>query len=242
MNARNSLFVVMRMRYIFRMLWMFFLSCTKVPEITPQEELALASKQVIFASVEQLGAHTFEAILERKEWEGEKELSSSEEILWVAWQDWDNFHFRRQIDEKIVQDIVVRNHHPWKYQNQKWESRDDAEPYRVELRGTWNAWDQMLSPFEPYMVFTSKGLESQEERRAEHYELAMKEPPESAYKLIPTKLEGDVWVDELTAVRLLADVKGVLEQNTYRKEFSLKIIRDIKVDIDLQFPSEILAK
>ena len=49
-------------------------------------------------------------------------------------------------------------------------------------------------------------------------------------------------MDELTAVRLLADVVGVLEQDTYRKDFSLKIIRDIRTDIDLQFPSEILAK
>ena len=92
------------------------------------------------------------------------------------------------------------------------------------------------------MIFNSEGLDEQEGRRAEHYKLDMKEPPDSAYKLIPTKLQGDVWVDELTAVRLLADVQGVLERDTYRKEFSLKILRDIKLEIDLQFPSQILAK
>jgi hypothetical protein len=204
--------------------------------------LANASKQVIFASVEKLGMHTYEAILERTEFEDGKELGSDEEILWVAWQDWDNFHFRRQVDQEIVQDIVVLDHKAWKYKNGEWVEREDAEPYRVELRGTWNAWEQMLSPFEPYMVFTSKGLDDQEDRRAEHYELGIKDPPESAYKLVPTKLQGDVWVDELTAVRLLATVQGTLERDSYTKEVSLKILREIKTEIDLQFPKEILAK
>ena len=217
-------------------------SCTKPQTTTPQEALASASEQVIFASVEKLGMHTYEAILERTEFEDGKKLSSDEEILWVAWQDWDNFHFRRQVDQEIVQDIAVVDHQAWKYKNGSWVEREDAEPYRVELRGTWNACEQMLSPFESHIEFNSKGLDAQEGRRAEHYSLSLKAPPKSAYKLVPTNLQGDVWVDELTAVRLLADIQGVLRRGTYTKELSLKILRDIKTEIDLQFPKEILAK
>lgn len=226
------------------MLWTFLIvfSCTRPSETTPQEALASASEDVIFASVEKLGAHSYEAILERIEREGERELSFSEEILWVAWQDWDNFHFRRQVDQKIVQDIAVVDHRAWKYKNGSWTEREDAEPYRVELRGSWNAWEQMLSPFEPYLIFESKGLEAQDNRKAEHYELGMTEPPASAYKLVPKELKGDVWVDESTAVRLLANVSGTLERAAYSKEFTLKILREINPEIDLQFPKEIVAK
>ncbi len=224
--------------------WTFLtaFSCTRPPETTPQEALASASEDVIFASVEKLGPHSYEAILERVEREEDSELSFSEEILWVAWQDWDNFHFRRQVDQKTVQDIAVVDRRAWKYKNGSWTEREDAEPYRVELRGSWNAWEQMLSPFEPYLIFESKGLESQDGRKAEHYELAMKDPPKSAYKLVPKTLKGDVWVDEFTAVRLLANVAGKLERGSYSKEFSLKILREINPEIDLQFPKEIVAK
>ena len=69
----------------------------------------------------------------------------------------------------------------------------------------------------------------------------MTEPPASAYKLVPKELKGDVWVDEFTAVRLL-NVSGTLERNTYSKESTLKILREINPEIDLQFPKEIVAK
>ena len=59
------------------MLWISLIvfSCTRPSETTPQEALASASEDVIFASVEKLGAHSYEAILERVEREGERELS-----------------------------------------------------------------------------------------------------------------------------------------------------------------------
>ena len=61
--------------------------------------------------------------------------------LWVAWQDWDNFHFRRQIDDKIVQDIAVVNHVPWKYQNQngtfeKMQNHTELDTWNMECLGS----------------------------------------------------------------------------------------------------------
>ena len=81
----------------------------------PEKQLALASLQVTFASVEKLGPHRYEATIERSEFQGDRLESKHTELLKIDWLNWDNFHVERRVDDKIVQDVCVVDHVAWKY-------------------------------------------------------------------------------------------------------------------------------
>jgi len=223
------------------MIWL--LACSILPEERPEEKLAAASNTVIFASVEKLGAHHYEARVRRKELREETITSNHDEIIIIDWQDWDNFRYSRTLDTKEVSSLIVSNHIPWlKNTAQKWSKYEDAEPYRTELRTSWNTWEQYVGRYETLITWKPIEEDIIADRKVTRYELLYQKENDAPKNTEPTNLtlsslSGSIAVDQATAVRIYAEVKLVLTGDKYRKEIDLQIKRtDIGVQKNIPPP------
>lgn len=217
----------------------FWLACVWSPEKTEEERLAEASQDVIFASVEQLGVHRYQAQVRRKEFRGDLKISEHEEQVQIEWVDWDNFSYVREVDSKEVMNLVVVDHTAWQLRkNGSWAKRPDAEPYRVQMRSSWNTWEQVVAPFSEALLWRELGASTLEGREVQRYELSLdtQNIPQRR-NLIPKSISGSVAIDQATAVRIYAEVQLVSEHDDYRKEVSIQLKRqDIGEEIRVKEP------
>lgn len=201
-------------------------ACT---EQSPEEEvtLAQASEQVTFASVENLGPHTYLATSSRTETRLGRELSHHEEEVEIRWEDWDNFAHQRTVDGRTVSEVIVSEGVAYSRRlGGPWKRRSDAESKRVELKTTWNAWEQSASAFGDQLIMTEVTADEIEEREARHFTLSLSAIPyEGDGAIAPLALSGDLWVDEASAVRLIGQLDGVLGSDGYRRQLKLQIAR-----------------
>ena len=94
-----------------------------------------------------------------------------------------------------------------------------------------------MASFKEDLLFKPTKLEQSEGRRVQQYELDYTPPEPSDHKLVPRALTGEVWLDELTAVRLFARVEGERAQGGYRQQFSLEVARSfLDPDSELEIP------
>lgn len=219
-------------------------ACSEPAEV---QALAEASTEVSFEAVDGLGPHHLLGRLRTTAHPDSGPPFTTDEVLEIRWQDWDNFEYRRSTDGKLTTALVTSGGVAWQREgDDRWEERPDAEPYRVELRHAWSLWDTALEPFRDRISFTDKGEERMEGRGVRRYGLSLTpEPPAEeapgdgtaagraksrkrarpAPPVRPRTLEGDVWVDAATAVRLMADVRGEAEHRGVRREIHLQLTR-----------------
>lgn len=217
----------------------FFFSCTIVPEQSQNEQLAKASTEVIFASIEPLGSHRFQSKVRRKELRDMNVVSSHDELVEVEWQDWDNFRYTRTIDTKEVHALIVHHHIPWfRTYAKPWKQYEDAEPYRLQLRSGWNTWEQYLGTYEKQLSWRVLEETQLEGRPVTRYELTLGSASMPAQQnLTLTSLTGSVTVDSSTATRLYTEVKMVLSSENYTKEIDIQLKRtDIGRPIEITPP------
>lgn len=210
----------------------------------PPLTLAEASEQVTFASTEALGRHRFLATTERVERRSGSEQSRHTEVVEVRWEDWDNFRYRRSVDERPVEEVIVSGGEGWLRRGSSWERVADAEPHRTQLRMSWNAWEQAARLFGDRLSLQRAGTESVQGRPAQRYAVSLGEEsmatrpgPRMQGKMTPVSLEGTLWVDEATAVRLTGQLQGTLERDGYEKELRLQLARtEIGASQDIKPP------
>ncbi len=202
-------------------------ACVSGEPVEPEVTLAEASRQVTFASVESLGAHTYLATSTRTESRHGREVSHHEEVVEIRWQDWDNFSHRRTVDGRQAADIVVVDGIAWSRRlGGPWKQKNDAESSRVQLKTTWDTWEQTISAFGDQVVMTEGETEPVEGRSARHYTLSLSElPPAGDAATQPLALSGDLWVDEASAVRLTGKLAGIIGREGYRRQVELQIVR-----------------
>jgi hypothetical protein len=203
------------------------LACADTTEKEVVKEISLmeASHQVIFASVEKLGKHDFQATYQQQEFHGEEEKAKHEEILEIKWQDWDHFQSRRSVDGEVASNVIISDLGTWDWHGGKWVERSDGEPYRVQMRNTWNQWDSVIRHFSEHIEWVLDGEEVIEERKTKRYKAKFTKPETVKSSLRPTQFQGTVWVDEETAVRVLGEIRGSLVRNSYRKVVKLQVQR-----------------
>ena len=206
---------------------LLLIACISEEIEEPEVTLAEASEQVTFASVETLGAHTYLATSTRAEMRRGREISYHEEMVEIRWQDWDNFSHRRSVDERPVADIVVVDGTAWSRRlGGPWKQKGDAESSRVQLKTTWDSWEQTISSFGDLVVMTEGDTEPVEGRAARHYTLSLSDlPPAGDGATYPLALAGDLWVDEASAVRLTGTLEGSLGREGYRRQVKIQIVR-----------------
>lgn len=204
-----------------------------------------ASREVQFESVDRLGPHHYLASIKHRIIRDDGEVDRTDEAVEIRWQNWDTFEFRRVVNAELQSAVVTVDGRPWSLRSKgRWELREDAEPYRLDLRQSWNAWDQALEPFKERIELEEEGSELFEGRAVRRYAVRLvpesEEPelergkgkgkrrrkvhqPANTDQLI--SLSGRVWVDEGTAVRLQAEVTGELEQRGRRRTVDLQLTR-----------------
>lgn len=225
--------------------WLVLLGCGWIactPEGPPADDLAKASHDIQFESVDRLGPHRFLASIKHRVVRGGGDIDRTDEAIEIRWQDWDTFEFRRVVDARVQSAVVAVNGRPWTLRSRdRWEPREDAEPYRLDLRQSWNAWEQALEPFGDRVVLEEAGQELFEGRPVRRYRvsLAPEKTPVETTKAgkrrgkahVPRhndsldSLSGLVWIDEGTAVRLQAEVSGELTQRGRSRTIDLQLTR-----------------
>jgi len=203
------------------------LACVRAPQPEVPEDLAEASEQVIFESVEDIGSHVYNATVVREEFHQDDKLSSHVETVEIIWSDWDNFSYRRIVDKTETLNVRVVSGTPFKKSRAGlWAKKRDAEPYRIQMSHAWNVWEQNTKPFQAAMIKRPTELEAIESRDTQIYILELGPLADSdGSKFRPKSLDGKVWVDKKTAVRLKAEVKGSLSTSHGTKTMELNLER-----------------
>ena len=218
-------------------------ACSESPRL-PEPTLAEASQEVRFQSVDALGPHAYLATTIRTDVREGEVVSEVQEIFEIQWQGWDDFEMRRTVDGDMVSCVRVAEGRAWVLRNGAWLKRPDAEPYRQELRLSWSGWDQALGGYHERVGYSDAQDGVIEGRPARRYVVELTPPHgvtapppaaeapaegapvEDAVSVSgPRSLSGFVWVDQLTAVRLVADVQGELVQDSLTRRTQLKLSR-----------------
>jgi hypothetical protein len=200
--------------------------CGSDPTTTPAD-LATASNAVVFSSTEALGPHACTSIQTRVDRRAGTQVSQREETTKLRWTSWDDFDFASVVDGKPQTSVRVTGQTAMVRDGKSdWRQRPDPEPYRAQLRATWNTWDATLEPFEGRVVLTSEGQEVVGGRSTQVYAVSLGPPLERARAratTTPVALAGRVWLDEATAVRLKADITGTVQQRDLERSLALRL-------------------
>lgn len=233
------------------------LGCRSCEEAPPEPEMTLteAADEATFASVEKLGPHRCTSTITRVDSRDGVAGAAHVEVAEISWRDWDRFRLSRVMDGEPVSDVIVVGGKPWAREyDGPWDARDDAEIFRVQLQSTWDSWDTALEPFGERITFTEVGRELIEGRWAHRFSVSLAPDPAAATtaegappkkekkkerarraSFTPLTLTGTVWIDEISAVRLLAEVEGQVKQGNLVRSISLKLARsafgeDLNID------------
>ena len=93
---------------------------------------------------------------------------------------------------------------------------------RVKVNEFWNVWDVALDKYRGRIKLVDPTPDVYEGRDAQRYTVALSELGARSKKVaqrlrkngLPVHLDGQVWLDSQTAVRLKADVTGVWQKGT----------------------------
>lgn len=216
---------------VLAVVWGLGTGCTPAP--TEEVDLGLVSQEIQFQSVDNLGPHKYLASIERAEYRGDDLATKATETFEITWQGWDDFEMRRAVDGESAGVVRVVTGEAWVERNGRWQSRGDAEPYRQELRQTWSGWDQALDAFRGRVDLVEAEEGVVEARPATRYTVSLR-PERKVGKAKarrrareggPTALSGFVWVDQTTAVRLVAEVQGTTRRGDVSRTVALKLAR-----------------
>jgi hypothetical protein len=230
------------------------------------EALAKASTEIVFDSMDKLGAHHSLSSLRQTLTRPSGEVEPIDDAIEIKWQDWDHFEHRRVADGRQGEAVRVVDGVAYVARGGaegSWEQRPDADGYRAELRASWSQWDQALGPFADRLELRDEGEEVIEGRPARRYSVhlapadapapapaakakgkgktkakAAEAAPPPADPLIA--LKGALWVDAATAVRLVAEIEGERRQGDKALRFTYNLaVSAVGQDQELTVPVHI---
>jgi hypothetical protein len=206
--------------------------CTQTPEEVPPT-LDVVSEKITYDSVARMGAHHAMASITQTESRSGEVTHSSAETIEIAWNSWESFHFQRTLDGEVTFEAMVHQGRSASRSSRgAWVNEFDGEAARMDVYTAWNAWDEALGTFIDMVGFESIGPDTVDGRPVERFNVLLKpvEPTIDRRKkkrtvVTPISLEGTVSLDAETAVRLKADVHGVVKQGNVERETTLQIRR-----------------
>lgn len=230
--------------------------------------LAQASTEIVFDSMDKLGAHHSLSSLRQTLTRPTGEVEPIDDAIEIKWQDWDHFEHRRVADGRQGEAVRVVEGVAYVARGGAegtWEQRPDADSYRAELRASWSQWDQALGPFAERLELRDEGEEIIEGRPARRYSVHLAPAPAEAPAPTPAAkakgkgkgkakaaeakappadplvaLKGAVWVDAATAVRLVAEIEGERRQGDKALRFTYNLaVSAVGQDQELTVPVHI---
>ena len=214
------------------LLSLLFNGCTKTPEEEPPT-LEVVSEKITYDSVARMGAHHALASITQTERRSGEVTYSSAETIEIAWNSWESFHFQRTLDGEVTFEAIVHQGRSASRSSRgAWTDEFDGEAARMDVYTAWNAWDEALGTFIDRVGFEAIGPDTVDGRPAERFNVVLKDAdaPKGRKKkkrsvVIPSSLDGTVSLDAETAVRLKADVRGVIKKGNVERETTLQIRR-----------------
>ena len=143
----------------------------------------------------------------------------------IDWADWDHWQSTQMVNDEIVSQVWVFGGRCLERVGNKIVERPDGEPYRVQLRNTWNQWDSSIRYFQQGVAWEFVAAEMIDGRKVRHYQSSFDRDLVSKGELTPKEFTGNVWVDEDTAVRLVGNLQGVVLSGPYKKTIELTLER-----------------
>ncbi len=170
--------------------------------------LPVAAERATFATVAGLGAYRLRADVRRSVGGGDAPAQVSTEAIDLRWRDPDHWSYAQRRDDRVRSEIVVWDAVAWTNGGDgPLVRKGDAEPYRVQLAGTWDPWSWALEGLSTGIRFEPAEVELVGGRRALRHTLVVAPPAEQPRRgWTVTAVEGEVWIDEATAVRLKGTV------------------------------------
>jgi len=192
-----------------------------------KDQLLQSSESATFDTVTRLGSHHFEAELVRESlFNGQKTV----EKVVVDWGDWDNFQLQRYRNDRLrAETRVVTATAYAKSGKGRFRQASDAELYRVEMRHSASFWGRALEAFRGLVHAERKESTTIDGRTAHRYELSFRSEanaPSRGHQAI--ELIGEMWIDEITAIRLSGQLEGRYLKNGHPDKevrISLKLKR-----------------
>ncbi len=191
------------------LLLLLSLACAdRSPEGVNSEALASAARKTTVASFSALGPHILEAHTEVVTGRPAGQTSTVKNTSRLRWQDDRHWQWIRERDGTRLSEVRVFGGKAWSSVGAGGlKARPDAEPLRAELGLDADPWVSALGAAESRILYTEGGEEDIEGRKVRRYNLALV-PGAAAGRRSRDVLsvEGQVWIDETTAVRLAGDV------------------------------------
>jgi len=181
----------------------------------PKPQNALLTAQVAqtatFETLKGLGAHRAESLTLNKQWVDGGTLEERDLAVVLNWEGPDRFQWRRLRDGKLRQEILLAEGSGWtRTSTRAYQLLGSTEVHQNALAEHWRLWESALEPFEERIDLRPMGDGLVEGRTAWHYTVALIPAASTARETgtTLTSLEGSVWIDKTTAIRLVAEVSG----------------------------------
>ncbi len=132
----------------------------------------------------------------------------TEELTRLRWQDAEHWQFVRERAGDLLSESRVWDGQLWTATRDRELRRGrDAEVARVGLAQQADPWERTLGPTAANVAYIDLGTEIVENRTTHHYRLDLVPTPAKVRKgQEVVGVEGQVWIDEETAVRMAGDV------------------------------------
>ncbi len=192
--------------------WPLLLSCGGADDAAGPT-LEVVSDQITFKSVESLGAHHMLATVSRTDLWDDGGQDDHEETAELAWNNWDSFHMRRVVNGATLSEIIVEEGRAYsRSKGSGWQTEIDAEPARLQVQTTWNVWATAMDLFSGRVQYTEGETSVVDGRPARRFAVVLSPLAQGqrirSGSMTPVSIEGEVWLDEGTAVRLSANVRA----------------------------------
>jgi hypothetical protein len=187
------------------------LGCNDTDTVSKSDALLAASESATFENVTRLGPHRFESILQR---ESTYNGQTTTEKVNMEWADWDNFQLQRSRNNRLrAENRVLRGKAFARSGKGRFRAASDAELYRVEMRHSASFWGRALEPFRGRVLAEPAESGTIDGRPAQRYTISLVDAPPPARGAHPISLNGEMWLDETTAVRLSGRLNGHFLKN-----------------------------
>jgi hypothetical protein len=169
----------------------------------------VAAEKATFATVSGLGSYRLQAEVRRSMGGEGTPPRVSTESFELRWRDADHWSYVQRRDERVRSEVVVWDAVAWTNGGDgPLVQKGDAEPFRVQLAGTWDPWSWALEGLAHGVHLEPDTIEIVEGRRALRHTVSPVPPPEKLRRgWTVTAADGEVWIDEASAVRLKGRVK-----------------------------------
>ncbi len=208
-----------------RFLLPLFFACDPVgPAADPPEVFPVAAAQTTFASAEALGAYVSEAHREITTTREGAEPTVLRELTRLRWQSEDRWQWLEMRDGVRVSEVRVWDGVAWRSAAAGiFRRQADPASARADLVLSGDPWSRVLGTAAARVGYRDAGEEDIEGRKVWHYRLALlpNETPGRKSRDV-TRVEGQVWIDQVTAVRLAGELTVETTFRTQRKSTRLR--------------------